>query len=272
MTLSPFHTHCTFCDGKNTAEEMVLEAIRLGCPQIGFSSHSYMAHETRWGMPFDVEKKYKVEILRLKDKYSHKIKIFMGIEYDWYSDFDISDYDYVIGSVHYVKKGDCFIPLDETADHHKRAIRELYNGDTDALAEEYYSMVSRLRARTGCDIIAHLDLITKFNEGGWLFDVTHPRYQKAALEALDRLAATEVVMEINTGAMSRGYRTAPYPDVTLLGEMARRKIPICITSDAHSAKNLVYGFSQAARLAKSCGYRECMYWTKQGFVPGPMPE
>ena len=39
MIPSNYHTHTCFCDGKNTPEEMVLEAIRLGCPEIGFSGH-----------------------------------------------------------------------------------------------------------------------------------------------------------------------------------------------------------------------------------------
>ena len=33
------HTHSTFCDGKNTPEEMVRAAIAKGFDAIGFSSH-----------------------------------------------------------------------------------------------------------------------------------------------------------------------------------------------------------------------------------------
>lgn len=245
MTLSPFHTHCTFCDGKNTAEEMVLEAIRLGCPEIGFSSHSYMAHESRWGMPRDVEAKYKTEVLKLRDKYSDKIKIFLGIEYDWYSDFDISDYDYIIGSVHYIKKGDYFIPLDETAQHHKNAIAEFYDGDADALAEEYYSMVARLPEKTGCDIIAHFDLITKFNEREEIYKETS-RYKASAIKACNSLKNKNVVFEINTGAISRGYRTTPYPANFILDELIFQESPLIITPDAHSAESINCYMSEVA--------------------------
>ena len=253
MTLSPFHTHSTFCDGKDTAEEMVLEAIRLGCPEIGFSSHSYMAHESRWGMPRDTESKYKTEILRLKDKYSDKIKIFMGIEFDWFSDFDISDYDYVIGAVHYVLKNGIFIPLDETADHHKRAIKELYDGDTDALAEEYYSMVSRVHERTGCDIVAHFDLITKFNEREEIYAETD-RYKSAAISACHTLANEPVTFEINTGAISRGYRTTPYPAPFILNELISLNAPLIITPDTHSKDSILCGMSEVAASLDKRGY------------------
>lgn len=255
MTLSAFHTHCTFCDGKNTPEEMVIEAIRLGCAEIGFSSHSFMAHETRWGMPYDVEQKYKAEILRLKDKYCDRIKIFLGIEYDWVSDFDTSDYDYVIGAVHYVLKNGYYIPVDETADHHKNAIKELYNGDADALAEDYYKMVSQLYDKTDCDIIAHFDIITKFDERDKIYEET-PRYRESALSACRQLAKKPVVFEINTGAISRGYRITPYPAPFILDELISLKAPLVITPDTHSKDTLLFGMSDVERTLKelNCGY------------------
>lgn len=39
--LANFHTHSTFCDGKNTPEEIVLAALEKGFVSIGFSSHGY---------------------------------------------------------------------------------------------------------------------------------------------------------------------------------------------------------------------------------------
>lgn len=255
MTPSAFHTHCTFCDGKNTPEEMVLEAIKLGCGEIGFSSHSFMTHESRWGMPPDVEEKYKAEISRLKDKYSDRIKIFLGIEYDWTSDIDTTDYDYVIGAVHYVLKNGHFIPVDETADHHKNAIKELYNGDADALAEDYYKMTAQLHDKTGCDIIAHFDIITKFDERDKVYEET-PRYCEAALSACRSLAKKPVVFEINTGAISRGYRTTPYPAPFILNELVRLKAPLVITPDTHSKDTLIFGMKDVERALDkiNCAY------------------
>ena len=118
--------------------------------------------------------------------------------------------------------------------------------------------------------MGHFDLITKFNEGDSLFDTGHPRYVSAALEALDRLAQHGVILEINTGAMSRGYRSTPYPAPALLRAMRERDLPICITSDCHDRANLLFAFPQAEELARSCGYREQMALTSQGFVPIPL--
>ena len=45
MALSNFHTHTTYCDGKDTPRALAEEAMRLGCPALGFSGHSYTAFD-----------------------------------------------------------------------------------------------------------------------------------------------------------------------------------------------------------------------------------
>ena len=41
MINTNFHTHTTFCDGKDTPEQMVLAAIQKGFSALGFSGHAY---------------------------------------------------------------------------------------------------------------------------------------------------------------------------------------------------------------------------------------
>ena len=70
--LANFHTHTTFCDGKNTAEEMVRQAISLGFSQLGFSGHMDP------DIHMDIQA-YFNEIRRLADIYSDKIEILCGV-------------------------------------------------------------------------------------------------------------------------------------------------------------------------------------------------
>ena len=65
--------------------------------------------------------------------------------------------------------------------------------------------------QTGADIIGHFDLVTKFNELGGYLDLSDPRYVRAWKAAVDALLSYDRPFEINTGAISRGYRTTPYP-------------------------------------------------------------
>ena len=92
--LSNLHTHTTFCDGKSTAEETVIEAIKKGFTSLGFSGHGYTAFEL--GSCMKDEYGYIKEINRLKELYRDKIEIYLGTEEDAFAPIDRSKYEYII--------------------------------------------------------------------------------------------------------------------------------------------------------------------------------
>ncbi len=237
------HCHTCFCDGKNTAEEMVLAAIKRGLTIIGISEHGYTAFDSSYCLSLEKTEEYKAEIRRLKEKYSDKIEVLLGIELDALSDLDTSDYDYVIGSAHYVKIGGKHLSIDESPSDFEQICRECFGGDYYAFAEEYYRTVATL-ANKKIDIVGHIDLITKFNEGNRLFDMEAPRYLAAAQSAIDSLLPLKIPFEVNTGAISRGYRTSPYPDTTLAEYVKQKGGTLILSSDAHSANNLCFSFEK----------------------------
>ena len=259
IPLCNLHTHTTYCDGKNTAEEMVQAAIQHGAVTIGFSGHSpLIIHRTHeeWSMRVQQTKDYQEEILRLRQIWGRQIEILLGIEQDCFSEAPDFPYDYIIGSVHYVQKGDIYIPMDLDPMHLRKAIDVLYAGDAIALAKEYYELVADVHRKTSCQIVGHIDLLTKFNEKHACFDEEDPRYQKAALEAADALLGKDVLFEINTGAMSRGWRTRPYPAPFILKYLSEKKARLIVTGDSHSAETLFFGYEDAYQYAKNCGVRE----------------
>ena len=271
MRLQNLHTHTHFCDGRNSVEEMIQSAINLGMTSLGFSSHSCLPFPSRWSMKEENPKFYHAEVMHRKKCYQDQISIFLGLEQDYYSGAPTEEYEYIIGSVHYVKKKDHIYAMDRSAETLIEASKESYNGDIYGLIEDYYELVADVARQTNCRIVGHFDLITKHNEGDRVFDTDHPRYIAASMNALEALSKKDLVFEVNTGAMARGLRSAPYPDHRLLRAMRERNLPICISSDAHSAETLLYGFRQAAELARACGYRECMYWNGKEFVPDLLP-
>ena len=101
---SNYHTHSLYCDGRNSPEEKVLEAIDLGCAAIGFSGHSSTPFDSGYCMDEGREEAYIREVRRLQKAYAGKIQIYLGIEQDYYSAPARQDYQYIIGSVHYIKK------------------------------------------------------------------------------------------------------------------------------------------------------------------------
>ena len=261
------HTHTTFCDGANSAEEMVRSAIALGCEGIGFSGHSYIPGETSWTMTERGTEEYVKEILRLKEKYGKRIQILLGIEYDILSNIDTQIFDYVIGSVHFVTGKKHSIPVDLHKDELSRAIDENFDGDVYAFCENYYNNLLGVYEKTKCDIVGHFDLVMKFNEKGELFDVNDKRYSEMAFACLEELVKKDLIFEINTGAISRGYRSLPYPYDFILKRMAELNAKITLTTDCHSARDILCFYDESVEYAKECGVHQ-LYFPKCGeFVP-----
>ena len=242
-----YHTHTTYCDGKNTAEETVQKAIELGLSEIGFSGHSYTEFDLEPCMTREGTESYKKEIKALKEKYKGKIKILLGIEYDYQSAEPLDDYDYILGSVHYILKNGEYLCVDYSRDLQIDAVNRLYNGDFYGYIEDYYSLVSDLYNKTKCDIIGHFDLITKFNSDGSLFDVNHPRYIAAWKSAADAVLKTPAAVEINTGGIARGYLKNPYPAEEIIDYFKQNGKKLIFSSDCHNKEFLLFGYEDVKK-------------------------
>ena len=243
MLHSNYHTHTTYCDGVSTPDEMARAAIKLGLSELGFSSHSPLDGED-WCLPADRVREYFDEISGLKERYADKIKIFVGIEQDYMSERINLPFEYIIGSVHSVETAVGERAVDISSEDVALSVEKYFGGDVYTLSEAYYDRVCDIVERTGCDIIGHFDLVTKFTERGVPIDESHPRYIAAQDKALDKLLCTNAVFEVNTGAMSRGYRLDPYPSLRVLSRIAEAGRPVVISSDCHGKDSLIYGFDR----------------------------
>lgn len=246
--------HTRYCDGKDSPEEIVQAAISRGMKKIGFSGHSYTGFDEEPCMSRENTEKYKIEINRLKKEYRGKIEILCGIEQDYYSDMSTDGYDFVIGSVHYIYFNGKYLSVDHTPETFSRLIHE-FDDDVYSAAEKYYSEVADVVNRTKADIIGHFDLFAKFNDGNKFFDENNERYINACNFALDTLLKTGALFEINTGAISRGYKKFAYPSLQILKRIAENKGRVILSSDSHDKNNLMYKFPEYEKLAKSLGLK-----------------
>ena len=235
--LYDYHVHTNLTDGEGTPEEVVLSAIEKGLYTLGFSEHSYTFFDTRYCLPADYSA-YREEISRLRMKYRDSIRILCGIEQDYFGHTPTCGFDYVIGSVHYVYKDGAYHPLDDDRETLKAIIDDHFGGDALSLAESYFASVGDVVKKTSCDIIGHLDLITKFDEPDPLFDASHPRYVKAWQTAVDALLPYGKPFEINYGAITRGWRKTPYPAPDIVAYIKDRGGRFIYSSDSHSPENV----------------------------------
>ncbi|MBO4283585.1 MAG: histidinol-phosphatase HisJ family protein [Clostridia bacterium] len=241
MIPSNYHTHTRYCDGRDTPEELIQEAIRLGCPEIGFSGHAYTPFDRSYCMSKKKTELYNAEIPRLKEKYKDRIRVLFGIEQDYFSPMPTERYDYVIGAVHYIEKDGKYLPIDGSRKRQIADVKKYYDGDFYAYCEDYYRLVADLYEKTRCDIVAHFDLVTKFNEAGDLFDTKNPRYVAAADAAIGALLRCPVAFEVNYGAVARGYRQTPYPERRILATLRAAGVKTITTSDCHDKQYLLFG-------------------------------
>lgn len=253
MVLEDFHVHTAFSDGKSTPEEVVQAALRKGMTRLGFSDHSYTSFDLCCCVPMGQLLERRRAMEALKEKYQDRIALFCGIEQELYSDLPAEGYDYVIGSAHYLLLDGEYHSVDHSPEALLETAERFFGGDFYALAEEYFRTEAQVVERTGCDIIGHFDLISKFNEKQPLFDPAHPRYVAAWRAAADALLESGSVFEINTGAMSRGWRSAPYPAADILAYLRDRGARFVLSSDSHSAANLCFGFAEQRENAKRAG-------------------
>ncbi|MDO4614919.1 MAG: histidinol-phosphatase [Lachnospiraceae bacterium] len=269
--LQNLHTHTNLCDGRDTPLEMAEAAYMQGFDSLGFSGHAYTPFDVSYCMTEEQMLQYRKEISDLKEKFSGKLEVYCGIEWDLNADINRTEFEYVIGSVHYLKLQDEYVDFDRDSRAVRKVIDHYFEGNGIRFAKKYYERLSELLTKNSVDIVGHFDLITKNCEiDPKLFDPEGEEYCKIALESLHIIAEKNRVFEINTGAIARGYRQTPYPARFLLREMKELNCQIVITSDCHDSRYLKTHHREACEFAKSCGFSEMLVFRQNDFCSIPI--
>lgn len=291
MQYSNLHTHSVFSDGKHSIEENIQSAIKKDMISIGFSDHSFTYCDSSYCMKADRYEQYLKEIADMKEKYKGKISVYSGLELDYYSVFTdvpvmakilengkpdseyvIADqdkitlpstdcFDYLIASVHYIIKNGLCYPIDHSAEQQKSCINNAFDGDLLAMAQCYFDMLCEHVERVRPAIVGHFDVLTKFS----LMPEKDIRYREIACRALKRILRTCKQIEINTGAISRGWRFVPYPNRYLLETILACQGEIVLGSDSHHKDHLEFYFDEAVNLLKDIGFDHISVFNGDGF-------
>ena len=213
------------------------------------------------------EEFYRAAVLEAKEKYADRIEIALGYEHDFAAqNADFSDYDYVIESVHFLHKFGKYWPIDSSAALLRMGWQDIYNENSFEMYRDYYEDVSKSIVVHRPDVVGHIGLITKFIEQDPLFDENDWKHRLYAMDPIETAAKYDTIVEINTGAMSRGYRSVPYPSPDQLKRLHELGGRITITSDCHRAEWIDHSFCKAVDLARSAGFRTVWIWENGGFV------
>lgn len=265
--LSNLHTHTTFCDGKSTAEEMVHSAIEKGFVSLGFSGHAYTPFELTSCMTD--EDGYVKEINRLKEVYKKDIEIYLGIEEDAFALVNRSKYEYIIGSLHFLKVNGQILPFDIGNEYMTRCFAA-HGGSVERMAESYYSAFSDYLVKRRPDIVGHFDLLTKYDEMSEPIFLGNKTHDKIAGRFLRSVANKGLLFEVNTGAIARGYRTLPYPSLELLHILKKEGTDVTISSDCHSHGLIDCYFEEARQILREVGFTQTVILCNNKFTKIPL--
>ena len=263
--LSTMHSHCNFCDGKNTTSEMAKAAYDSGFVSFGFSSHSHLPYKAGYEMKMEKEKIYREEVTELKNEYEGKMEILLGLELDSDSVYPDFKYDYLISSVHQLHTNGNWYAVDHSKAHFDECLAAF--GSIENMLKEFYSVTASAALREGIDIVGHIDLVGKFNEANEYFNPNDEWYLNLVFNCIDTILKKrpDIVFEVNTGAMSRGYRTTPYPDIPVLKYLAKKGAKIMLNSDTHAVDTIDYAYDVAINHIKSAGINKIYRLRKNGF-------
>lgn len=251
-----FHTHSTWCDGKASPEEMILGALARGFDTLGFSSHAMLPGDP-WDWPLTAQTlgAYAAEIRSLAAKYAGRIRILLGVEADYVRGACSPDRrvyaaiapDYVIGSVHCVVAPDGgWVEVDNTPEGLMDGISAHFDGSAEAFVRAYFEQQREMVATCAFDVIGHPDLCRKFNGRLAYFDENAPWYREELVRTAEAFAASGKLVEVNTGAISRGWMDDAYPSAAFRAELRQRGVRFLLGSDAHTVEGLDCAFDRFA--------------------------
>ena len=254
------HTHTLGFDGKNTEEEMLSQAMSLGWEKIGFSNH-FIVHYNIENAPmyqyaksagyngiysssFDeaiakFEKHYQ-KIDQLRE--TSPIKILKGMEVDFFADANWHEGftkaikhlkpDYLIGSAHFIEQDGILYNSHDVKKASPLEQRKLLH---------CYWQNERATASSGLfNILAHLDLMKKVGLGQeqeWIED------EAKTVAVIKKSGA---IVELNTSFYSKGDE--PYPSTRIIDMLAKERVPVVISDDAHNVYQLGNNFERAKEL------------------------
>lgn len=264
------HTHTIGFDGRNTEEEMLQKAEKLGLKTIGFSNHFIVyptikeskmyqyalkgGYDAIYASSFvEVINRFRPHYAKI-DKLREKtnVKILKGMEVDffpsqeWWNGFQaalkILKPDYLIGSAHFIEYHNTL--------YNTHDLKNASYDEQQKLLHQYWQNERNAASCGLFDFMAHLDLPKKVGLG------LESQWQEEEQKTIATIKENNVKVELNTSFFKFGAE--PYPSPRIMKLLAEYNVPVLISDDAHDSKRLTDHFEQTEQMAKDCGIKN--YW------------
>jgi histidinol-phosphatase (PHP family) len=240
--LADYHIHAAahgeYTYSADWIEKFLAAAARRGICDIGLSEHQEYSELVDWAA---VEK---------ASSKAEQIKIRLGLEADYIPGQEnliknhilARNYDYIIGSVHFIE-GWGF--------DHPDFRGQFEQSDIDKTYENYFNLVQGMVQSGLYDIVGHMDLIKLWGH--------RPRRNISSFisPVLKAVKWSGMVVELNSAGLRKPVHEF-YPAAEIIKEMYSLNIPITLGSDAHHPDQVGEDFDILVRTASRVGYNSIM--------------
>ena len=239
------------------AERYRAVASERGIEELGVSEHVYRFRQALdvWRHPF-----WAGQAVDDLDDYCGFVRdqtdLRLGIEADFLpgredrmaSLLESGDWDYVIGSVHFLR--DQAVDTEDEWDVWRDA------RSPDEVWRRYFQTLGEAAASGLFDILAHPDLVKVWGADRPRPDGDLRRFYELAMEGI---AESRIAIEVSTAGLRKPVGEI-YPDRALLEWCLECGCPVALSSDAHVPDQLGYRYGDAMRLLTDLGVEElCVF-------------
>ena len=157
---------------------------------------------------------------------------------------DAREWDYVVGSVHFLQ--------DQAVDMRDSEWDIWDSADPDEVWTRYFQTLGHAASSGLFDILAHPDLVKVWGKGAPRPAGDPRRFYELALPAIE---AADIAIEVSTAGLRKPVGEI-YPDVEFLRMCLELGKPVALSSDAHVPEDLGHGYDQAVAFLREQGVTE----------------
>ncbi|MFC7068479.1 PHP domain-containing protein [Halobaculum lipolyticum] len=246
-----YHAHSVYSDGGHL-ESMLDAAAAAGLDGAGFADHCSVTRDPHWraqrdryARHFDLTyERRRAAIDRLRREYDIDVYDAVEMDYEPGADeriatfLDGADFDYALGSVHYVGEYTVFSFEDfSTPDA----------PDPEAVVADYYDAVVALAASELFEVAAHVDVVEAHPQLAGL------RTDEQVRRVADAFVDSRTVPEVNAKRVTRDGGPAFHPTDDLLAALLDRGIRFTVGTDAHRPEEYAERVAALDRVCEANG-------------------
>jgi histidinol-phosphatase (PHP family) len=268
--LTDYHLHLRPDEAGTTSERYFTAAnadryraaaAAAGIGELGVSEHVYRFRQALdlWRHPLWVENGN--DDLDAYCEFVRSTSLRLGVECDYVPGaeertaamLEARDFDYVVGSVHFIGEGDAAV------DHDGFDVWEDPDASAEAIWGRYFEHFDRC-ARSGLfDILAHPDLVKVWGHGRPLPEGDLRRFYEPAVEAI---VAGGSAVELSTAGLRKPVGEL-YPARAFAELLAEAGVPFALSSDAHLPEQVGFGYDHAIAFLDEIGVGEIAVFEKR---------